>query len=381
MTPGNLLACLLVDGWLVGLPVAAILAAACRLARGTAPRARYLAAVAGFVSTVALAADRALGGELGRGVLAAGAPAPAGLSAATPHAFALKLHPVAGAALAAVWIAVALVLLGRELGGHRHLRRLRRRWQSLVAPRLRGCRWPDRVPLLTDREPSGTLPDAGPGAPMTVGLLRPAVFLPRWIVAEIPRDGLCAIARHELAHARWRDPLVTAALRTVRLALWPVLPLWAIEAIARRESEAAADRSATEGIAGPGSGDRPSAATLRRTRATYARALLEVARRSAPAASGAEALVAAPLIRDRLGARLRRVIEPSRPTALRLAGASLLLLVGAAAAIHLPTAQALPDSPRDGGRAEAGPADDGVQIRIPIRLVDRSSIRTRRAPP
>ena len=293
MTAGDLLCCLLVDGWLVGLPVAAALVAACRIARGTAPRALSLAAVGGFASTVGLTVTRALGVGIGGGPLPFADPTGAIPGAAAPRGFGLRLDPAAGAALTAVWIAVALVLLARELGGHRSLRRMRRRWQPLADPRVRSLAWPDGVPLLTDREPPGALPDAEPGAPMTVGLLRPAVFLPRWLVCEFSADGLRTIARHELAHARWRDPLATAALRATRLALWPILPLWAIEGISRRESEAAADRCAVVETAAPGSG--------RHTRATYARSLLEVARRSAAAGVGPRTPLGAPRSARRRG--------------------------------------------------------------------------------
>jgi TonB family protein len=63
---------------------------------------------------------------------------------------------------------------------------------------------------------------------------------------------ICQIARHELAHARWRDPLLNALQRIIRALLWPSLPLWFLQHCAHTEREVAADRAAIiDALAGP----------------------------------------------------------------------------------------------------------------------------------
>jgi hypothetical protein len=115
-----------------------------------------------------------------------------------------------------VWVAGALLLLIREGTGHVLLRRLRgtRAEHDL-----------DGVPLFLS-----------PHGPYTAGLLRPYIVLPPGDVDE-------RVARHELAHARWRDPLVHAVLRLIAAIFW-IAPVWPFLRWAQREREAAADEAA-----------------------------------------------------------------------------------------------------------------------------------------
>lgn len=133
-----------------------------------------------------------------------------------------------------LWLAVSLLLISRDLIGHVRLAWARRTWQQAPVDLRQELRWPDDISL-------NLHPHIGPSA---VGWLRPAVVLPRPLLRDMQPKAICQIARHELAHARWRDPLANALLRIIRALLWPSLPLWFLQHWAYTEREAAADQAA-----------------------------------------------------------------------------------------------------------------------------------------
>lgn len=61
--------------------------------------------------------------------------------------------------------------------------------------------------------------------PATVGVVRPAIMLPRW-VDELPEAERALIVSHEREHAAARDPLMLAAATLVLVAAPWCLPLW-----------------------------------------------------------------------------------------------------------------------------------------------------------
>jgi TonB family protein len=148
-------------------------------------------------------------------------------------AYRLKQHTLAAVFLW-LWTGVSILLFGRELIGHIGLLRARRKWQVATIELRQGLHWPSRIPLYLH-------PRAGPSA---VGWLRPAVVLPERLLNDFSLKAINQVAQHELAHARWRDPLANALLRIIRALLWPSLPLWFLEQLAHAEREAAADQAA-----------------------------------------------------------------------------------------------------------------------------------------
>jgi beta-lactamase regulating signal transducer with metallopeptidase domain len=132
-----------------------------------------------------------------------------------------------------LWLAVSAGLLFREFIGHTKLRNLRKKLRSADALR-RELICPDEIKLYVGEFEN----------PCTIGLLRPVVILPNRFPFDISVESARRILRHEIAHARWRDPLVNAFLRIIRASFWISPGLWFIERLIRIEREAAADRDA-----------------------------------------------------------------------------------------------------------------------------------------
>jgi hypothetical protein len=214
------------NGWLAGLSLALLVLCLRGLRAGPA-RARHLA-VLGAVALTALlalipAADRWT--AIWEGI--DGGPPAETLEVPVPSG------SWPGAWVGPVWVAVAGLLLLREGIGHIRLRRLRQSWRPVARELRRALEWPDRIPLVTGG-PEGL------ATPLTVGLLRPAVYLPERALRELDPAKLAAVARHELAHARWSDPASWALVRVARILLWPVAPLWVLERLFHLEAEEAA---------------------------------------------------------------------------------------------------------------------------------------------
>jgi uncharacterized protein (TIGR03435 family) len=115
--------------------------------------------------------------------------------------------------------------------------------------------------LVGARQVGGSFESARISVPVTVGLFRPRVFLPReW--REWDRDKLDAVLAHECAHLRRRDGLV-AALAAINRSLFWFHPLaWFLERKLALLAEQACDESCVVSL-----GDRRS----------YARLLVEMA--------------------------------------------------------------------------------------------------------
>lgn len=241
---------LLVNLWTFGAPVVLLAGALLRLSGRLPARARYLLAIAGFLAVPAAALL---------------APSLEAKPAAAP--LAAQIAEPLGGPLAVAWIAIAALLLVRDGAGHVRLRR------------------------------------SHPG-PCTIGLFHPVVVLPADLGERFPADVVERIARHEESHARWRDPLVYAALRVVAAIFWPS-PAWLALRWVRREREAAADAAALRGAAG--------------CEERYVEALLRLARPDRALAAGMAA--------SDLEYRARRILAPR--------GASVLALLVLAGAVFL----------------------------------------------
>lgn len=292
----NLLAC----GSAIAVPVAFGLA----ITRGASARARYAVAVGAFAFAAVLPVLFTLAPPR-TSVLPRSDLAPVVVPAQVGAEAVADVRPVVDWKI--VWVAVAALLLARETGGHRVLAQRRRTWTRAPRAMRDALAWPDDVPLFVS------------AAPETIGLLRPAVVLPETWLSNLGHEAARCVARHELAHARWRDPLVNMVVRTVRAILWPSAPLWLLERVIRIEREAAADREAVA----------PETDV-----ADYAAVLVLAAERGASAATA--------FAGAGLEERIRRLVHAPRVTPLRIAVALAL----GAAGLHIAVAVPIADSRR-----------------------------------
>lgn len=339
----------LVNGWLAG---SILLLLALVLDRRTVlpARARHMVVLACVVSTLplALGAGAGWGGEAVR-------TATAGRVVQEVEIAVGPGSPAAGW-IGPIWVAVAGVLLVREVVGHTRLRRVRHAWRPADPAERSAVGWPRGLPLST-----------GPGgAPLALGLLRPEVYLPERSFLELSPVGLRAVGAHERAHARWRDPATWAVARVVRIVLWPVLPLGLLERRLHRAAEEAADAAAT-------------AAAGREARAEYCRTLLVVA--GWVSTRAVRGRIPAMAVRG-LEGRLRAVLRPGPPGRRRGVAAAAGTLATLALLGALPWARPAavpgePTSPLTGSVERQGVLDLLRKTRVavseegddPIRIV------------
>ena len=218
-----------------------------------------------------------------------------------------------------LWFIVSAILLLREIVGHLHLLRRRRSWWAVANDLRKAADWRSALPLYAHaNEHVG---------PFTAGFLRPAVVIPQDLITKLSHHELRWVVRHELAHARWRDPLVKTMLRAVRAILWPCVGLWYLERRIRQETEAAADRAAL--------GDGQTSETFWPGSA-YAGLLLSMAKRKV-AVAGRCGFISSVTGDSDLEKRIRRLlVRPSRFSPWRLLVAGSLISVGAFVITLLP---------------------------------------------
>lgn len=226
-----------------------------------------------------------------------------------------------GAAFVVMWVFVAALLLGREVLGYIHLARARHTWRLADENMMDEMRWRGAYPLFISEHEG----------PCTVGLVRPAVVIPGCLLDEISLDAVRLIARHELAHARWRDPLVNALVRIISAILWPSLPLFYLGRVVGAEREAASDFSAVAAFPDD----------IKGTVLEYATLLLLVARRPGKKSRHRRYQLAATEAGSHtdLEARVVRLLKiSSRPTRAGVLVAAFALIATAWGASRLPIA-------------------------------------------
>lgn len=161
------------------------------------------------------------------------------------------------------------------------------------------------------RVPRVLVGDAGPAA---FGLLRPAVVVPRRLLASLDADALEHVLLHELAHVKRKDLLAQALFGALNVVYWFHPLAW----VARRRAYAARELLCDATVASALGAAAP-----------YRRTLLRAALLAGPAGAGAAALGGGGfLARVRALDREPRVARAWRRLAAAAAG---ILLVAAAA--------------------------------------------------
>ena len=270
--------------------------------------------------------------------------------------------------LICVWPLVTLLLAARESLGHFRWLRARRSWTLATTPVRAELGWPNDFPLYIDSQLG----------PSVIGMFRPSVVLPRRLMEEMTPDQTRQIARHELAHARWRDPLANAVLRVIRVMFWPSIPLWIIERMAHAEREAAADRAAIFETGSIRNGNQVAV--------DYATSLLSIAQWSNAANNQRTLSPLGTHANDQkvLQDRVNRLLTIStRPCLTRAVFGLIAVTIGAVCIAYIPTATGMSLSAGD-GRYRGLPlrfenvADSRVAItegRIRILGYDNSRVR------
>lgn len=138
------------------------------------------------------------------------------------------------------WALIFLLKCIRMSAGFYHIFRIRRS-NTLQPP----GEWAEKLRQLAlslgIRMPVRLLECAKVQMPFTIGWLKPCIYLPAGLLAQLPADQLEAILLHELAHIRRRDYLVNILQRFAETVFFfnPAL-LW-ISSLIREEREACCD--------------------------------------------------------------------------------------------------------------------------------------------
>lgn len=139
-----------------------------------------------------------------------------------------------------VWAVIAGYLLFRVTGAMWHLRMLRKscvpvdfsQLEPVVQETLRRCRMKRAVEFCTSEQVK---------VPTAIGLMKPAVVVPRWIISELSAAELNQILLHELAHLRRGDDWTNLVQQVVRALFFFHPAVWWIEKKIALEREMACD--------------------------------------------------------------------------------------------------------------------------------------------
>jgi hypothetical protein len=190
------------------------------------------------------------------------------------------------------WMAGVALGAVRLAGAWLHLRRLRTRWTSEVAPA-----WTAMTERLVRqmgiRRPVRLLESARMQVPAVMGALKPVILVPAGLLAGLAPQDVELILAHELAHVRRHDYVVNLLQSVLETVLFFHPAVWWLSGVVRDEREHCCD-------------DAVVGATKQGKR--YARALLaaEELRATGPGPMLAPALGGGSLYR-----RVRRIVAPA----------------------------------------------------------------------
>jgi len=252
-----------VNLFLLGSLIAVTLVILLRLLRNVSPRLRYIILVIAFLAAVLMPFVITIGGSFGQvssletitgTVLMRGieknfgrneviteetcslnlAQTPEFTAAGSLNSFTLFVTDSAiGSIFPIVWILGAVYFLVRDGAAYRQLRKTRKRWKPATDSDRKELLCPENTRLYFDEYES----------PGTIGLFRPVIVLPKRFPDDFSLESRRYIVQHELAHVRWRDPLVNSLLRLICSVFWVSPALWLIKGFISAEREAAADYS------------------------------------------------------------------------------------------------------------------------------------------
>ena len=138
--------------------------------------------------------------------------------------------------------------------------------------------------------------------PTAIGLFKPAIVVPAWLIQEATPDELRHVLLHELAHLRRRDDWTNLAQKIVKAILFFHPLVWWIERRLSLDREFACDDAVLAQTASPG---------------LYARCLTHIAEKSFVRRQIALAQAAVTRVRQ-LSLRLEQILHPGRSATTQL---------------------------------------------------------------
>ena len=217
----------LVEGTLIALFAGAVLRAS-RLQNSSTKFAVWFSALMGIAALPALI-----------GISAASRAHSTSPPQAASHA-AITLPSFWALCIFVAWAAIAAWFLLRIARGLWHLRVLRRSCVP-VDPAMLNARVKETVARTKSLRPVALCTSEMVHVPTAIGLAKPAVILPNWILQELSAQELNQILLHELAHLRRFDDWTNFAQKLVKALFFFHPAVWWIERQVSLEREMACD--------------------------------------------------------------------------------------------------------------------------------------------
>jgi len=217
----------LVEGTLIALFAGAVLRAS-RLQNSSTKFAVWFSALMGIAALPALI-----------GISAASRAHSTSPPQAASHA-AITLPSFWALCIFVAWAAIAAWFLLRIARGLWHLRVLRRSCVP-VDPAMLNARVKETVARTKSLRPVALCTSEMVHVPTAIGLAKPAVILPNWILQELSPQELNQILLHELAHLRRFDDWTNLAQKLVKALFFFHPAVWWIERQVSLEREMACD--------------------------------------------------------------------------------------------------------------------------------------------
>jgi beta-lactamase regulating signal transducer with metallopeptidase domain len=222
----------------------------------------------------------------------------------------------------AAWMAITAWLLLGVGRGLWHLRVLRDSCVSIDSATL-DARLQQTVARNTSARPVALCTCDRVHVPTAIGLIKPAVILPSWVMQELSSDELNQILLHELAHLRRYDDWTNLAQKLVKALFFFHPAVWWIEKQVSLEREMACDDAVLAETASPRAYAECLAHLAEKTlmqRSLAQRSLVERSVALAQAAIGR--------IRQ-TSLRVARILDAKRPTGIGRSWKPAVSLVGA----------------------------------------------------